>query len=143
MKKIIEISVVIKSVAGLVFAGQILLFVIVGTFFGLSTMDFLLIWQAVAIAAITGILHYIAFTESVIKKMRYTLRLLFFSIPLYTTFAIFAIVFNWFPPDVYIWLLFTIAFLVIFGIFIAAFEIYTKITGRKYNESLNAYNRKL
>ena len=142
MKKLIEISVAIKSVAAMVFAGQIIIYLIIGTFFGLTGMDFILIWQTVAIATITGILHYIAFTESVIKKMRYSIRLIVFSLPLYTIIAAFALIFKWFPSTLYTWILFTVFFLIVFGVLTAAFEIYTKITGKKYNESLEAYNRK-
>ena len=141
MKKLIEVSVAIKSVAGLVFAGIVILYVIVGTFFGQSSMPFPFMWQAVAIAAITGILHYIAFTEAIIRKMRYSLRLLVFSVPLYITLAIFALIFRWFPSGAGAWLLFTAVFLVVFGIINAAFEIYSKITGKKYNESLSIYIR--
>jgi len=142
MKKLFEVSVAIKSVAAMVLAGQIFLFVIIGSFFGLSSMDFSFIWQAIAIAAITAIIQYIAFTEDVIKKMRYSLRLVVFSIPLYAILAAFAVIFRWFPANIYTWLTFTLIFLVIFGAMNAAFEIYTKVTGKKLNESLNAYNRK-
>ena len=142
MKKLIEISVAIKSIAAMVLAGQIILYVIVGSFLGLSSMDFSFIWQAVAIAAITGILHYIAFTEDVIKKMRYPLRLIVFTIPLFVILAAFAVVFQWFPFNLLAWTLFALVFIVVFGAFNAAVAIYTKVTGKKYNESLNAYNRK-
>jgi len=72
MKKLLEISVAIKSVAAMVLAGQIILFVIIGSLFGLSGMDFSFVWQAVAIATLTGILHYVAFTEAVLHKMKYS-----------------------------------------------------------------------
>jgi len=142
MKKLLEVSVVIKSVASMVLAGQIIIYVIIGTFFGLSSMEFSFIWQAVVIATITGILHYIAFTETVIKKMRYSIRLLIFSIPLYAVLAAFAVIFKWFPASIYTWIIFTVVFLVICGAINVAFEIYTRVTGKKLNESLNAYNRK-
>jgi len=142
MKKTLEISVAMKSIAAMVLAGQIFLYLLIGSIFGLSSMDFSLIWQAIAIAAITGILHYIAFTESVIKKMRYAARLAVFSIPLYAILVTFAIVFNWFSFTIVAWLLFTLFLLIVFGAFTAAVEIYTKVTGKKYNESLAAYNRK-
>jgi len=142
MKKLFEVSVAMKSVAAMVLAGQIFLYVIIGSFFGLTSMEFSFIWQAIAIAAITGILHYVAFTESVIKNMRYSLRLVVFSIPLYAILAAFAIIFRWFPANIYAWLAFTLIFLVIFGAMNAAFEIYTKVTGKKLNESLNSYNRR-
>ena len=142
MKKLFEVSVAIKSVAAMVLAGQIFLFVIIGSFFGLSSMDFSFIWQAIAIAAITAIIQYIAFTEDVIKKMRYSLRLVVFSIPLYAILATFVVIFRWFPANIYTWLTFTLIFLLIFGAMNAAFEIYTRVTGKKLNECLNAYNRK-
>lgn len=142
MKRLLKVSVAIKSVAGLVFAGQVILYMIIGTIFGLSSMEFSFIWQAIALASITGILHYIAFAESVIRNMRYTLRCVVFLIPLYAVLAAFALVFQWFPPRVVTWSIFTLIFLVVFGILTAAFEIYSKITGKKFNESLDAYNRK-
>ena len=142
MKKLFEISVAIKSVAAMVLAGQIFLYVIIGSFFGLTSIEFSFIWQAIVIAAITAILQYIAFTEDVIKKMRYSLRLLLFALPLYTILAAFAIIFRWFPANIYAWLTFTLIFLVIFGAMNAAFEIYTRVTGKKLNECLNAYNSK-
>ena len=142
MKKLFEISVAIKSVAAMVLAGQIFLFVIIGSFFGLTSIDFSFIWQAIAIAVITAILQYVAFAEDVIKNMRYSLRLLVFSLPLYAVLAAFAVIFKWFPANIYTWLTFTLIFLVIFGAMNAAFEIYSKVTGKKLNECLNAYNRK-
>jgi len=142
MKKLLEVSVAIKSVAAMVLAGQIILYLIVGSFFGLSGMDFFFIWQAIAVAVITAILQYIAFTEDVIKRMRYSLRLVVFSIPLYIILSAFAIIFGWFPLTISTWLLFTLVFLIIFGALNAAVEIYTKVTGKKLNESLDAYNRK-
>jgi len=142
IKKMMEITVAIKSVAGQVFAGQILLYVIVGTYFGLSDIAFSFIWQAVAIASITGILHYIAFTEAAIRDMAYPIRLTVFAAPLYIVLSAFAVFFRWFSFSIIAWLVFTLAFLVVFGAFIAAFGIYAKVTGKRYNESLSAYNRK-
>ena len=142
MKKLIEVTVAIKSVAAMVLAGQIFLFLIIGTFFGLSSMDFSFIWQAIVIAVVTALLQCIAFAEDVIKKMRYTFRLVTFSIPLYIILTGFALIFNWFPWSIYAWLTFTLLFLVIFGAFTFAFAIYARIVGKKYNESLSIYNRK-
>ena len=141
MKRIIEISVVIKSIAALVFAGQVIVFVIIGSFFGLSSMTFSFVWQAMAIAVITAVLHYVTFTDAVIKKMRYSLRYVMFSLSLFATLAAFAIIFQWFPMNATAWLLFALIFIVVTGIMTAAFEIYSKITGRRYNESLSAYLR--
>ena len=142
MKKLFEVSIAMKSVAAMVLAGQIFLFLIVGSFFGLTSMDFSFIWQAIVVAITVSILQYIAFTEDVIKKMKYSLRLVTFSLPLYLILSAYAIIFRWFPININTWLMFTLIFLTIFGAFIFAFALYTKVTGKKFNESLDAYNRK-
>ena len=142
MKKILEITVVIKNVAGLVFAGMLIAYVLIGSFFGLTSITFSLIWQAAAISIITGGLHYIAFTDNIIKKVRSSMRFLLFAIPLFIILAVFAVIFQWFQLNVTAWLLFTLIFIILCGILTSAFEIYSKITGKKYNECLGAYQRK-
>ena len=142
MKKLFEVSIAIKSIAAMVLAGQIFLFLIVGSFFGLTSMDFSFIWQAIIVAVVVAVLQYITFTEDLIKKTRYKHRLLVFSIPLYIILAAFAIIFGWFTFSINTWLIFTLVFVTIFGAFIFAFALYTKVTGKKFNESLDAYNRK-
>jgi len=142
MKKLFEVSIAMKSIAAMVLAGQIFLFLIVGSFYGLTSMDFSFIWQAIVVAITVSVLQYIAFTEDVIKKMRYSLRLVTFSLPLYLILSAYAIIFRWFPISINTWLLFTLIFITIFGAFIFAFALYTKVTGKKFNESLDAYNRK-
>jgi len=137
-----EVTAAVKSVAGLIFAGQVILFTIVGSFLGLPGISFAYIWQALAIAAITGILHYAAFAENNFRNLKYPVRLTIFAAPVYMTLTVFAVAFKWFPLGVNAWIIFTAIFMFVFGIFITAFEIYAKVTGKRYNELLNAYNNK-
>lgn len=142
MKKFIETVAIIKSIAGMVFAGQVILFVVIGSFFGLSSISFSFIWQALAIALITGVLQFVAFTEAVIKRIKYSLRLVIFAMPLFIILAFFAVLFHWFPLSIGAWLTFSMIFLFVFGAITAVFELYSRITGKRYNEKLNAYRHK-
>ena len=142
MQTFFETVVTMKSLAGLVFAGQVILYAVFGSFFGRSSMPFLFIWQAAALAVITSLLHYVAFADRVIRKMNYSLRLALFSVPLFGVLTVFAIVFQWFPFNAVAWTIFTIAYLLVFGLLTIGCELYARITGKKLNESLLAYHRK-
>ena len=78
----------------------------------------------------------------IIKRMKYSLRLVIFSFPLFAILAGFAIFFQWFPSNIGTWLTFTIIFLFVFGVITTVLELYSRITGKKYNEKLNEYKQK-
>lgn len=142
MKKFIEILTAVKDIAAMTFAGMMMLFVVVGYFFGLSSISFSLIWQAVFIALICGILHFIAFSDYVVKEKGYPFRLTLFATPLYLAVGAFAVLFKWFPIDLGSWAIFTLVFAAGFGALAGVFYVYFKITGNKYNQMLAIYQSK-
>lgn len=143
MKKFIEILVAVKSFAAMAFTGVIMLYVVAGYFFGISSISFSLIWQAVFIALLCGLLHFIAFTDYVFKKTGYLHRLLLFAAPMYLALGVFALAFKWFTPTLVAWVIFSIVFLAVFGLLTAVIQIYFKITGNKYNHMLDVYKSRL
>lgn len=139
MKKIIETTIAIKNFAAMTFTGIVMIFTVVGYFFGLTAIRFSFIWQAIFISLICGALYYIAFSDNVIREMRYSFRLMLFALPLYAVVSIFAAVFQWFVVSWKSWIIFTLIFFALFGIFIGAFYLFFKITGKRYNEMLSLY----
>lgn len=142
MKKFLEILMVIKNFAAIVFAGMMVLFAVVGYFFGLSSISFSLVWQAVFIALICGALHFFAFSDYVVKKKGYPFRLMLFAGPLYLVIGAFAVIFKWFPVNLGYWAIFTLVFAAGFGALSGVFYVYFRIIGNKYNHMLAIYQSK-
>lgn len=142
MKKAVEIIVAVKNIAAMAFTGMVMLYMVFGELFGLTSISFSLIWQAIFIALICGVLQFIAFSDYVIKKMKFSRRSLLFIVPLYAAISAFAVCFSWFPISAPGWGLFTVIFFVIFAIMAAAFEAYFRITGNRYTQMLNIYKTK-
>lgn len=141
MKKFTETLIAIKSAASFIFVGQVVLYVVIMMITGYtSAVSFSFIWQALAISLITALLQYICFDDRVIKKMRYSLRIILFAVPLLAVLSSFALIGKWFPVDQGgAWLLFAIIFLVVLVAITAVFEIYHRITGKKYTDRLQSF----
>lgn len=143
MKKFIEITAAVKSFGGMIFAGLIIVYTVFGGFFGLKEISFSLVWQALFISVIASCLHFLIFTDTHIKKMRYLGRLILFALPLLVVISGFAYIFKWFELNKAIyWLIFVVIYLFFFGMVTLAFKAYFKITGKKYTELLDSYKSK-
>lgn len=121
------------------FTGCVILYVVVGMFFGFSALTFGLVWQFLAVSLICAGLQFIFFSGQVIKKLRYVWRSAFFFVCFYLALTAFAIGFAWFPFKISSFLIFTLIFFVIFFILLGVFEVYFRITGTRYNQQLDAY----
>lgn len=140
MKKFVEQLVAVKSAAAFVFSGQIVVLAFVCMFAGYDSVPNSFIWQALVISVVTALLQFVCFSEVVIKKMRYTVRVLLFALPLLLILSGLAYAFHWFPANNPLsWLLFIVVFAVVLALFTASFEIYYRVTGKKYTDQLENY----
>lgn len=143
MKRIFAVIMDVKSYAAMVFCGLTLAYTVIGwLFFEVEAVSVGLVMQFLGIAALASILQYIFLSENVIKKMRYSIRLLLYFIPLYLLVSGFAVGFQWFPINVGTWALFSVIFIAIFLILTAVFAIYYRIVGQRYQERLDAFKTK-
>lgn len=144
MKKFIEITAAIKSFGAMIFAGLIIVYTVFGGFFfELKEVSFSLVWQAMFIAFIASGLHFWAFSDTHIKKMKYAHRVALFSLPLLGILSGFAYFGKWFPTDnTLYWLIFIAVYLFFFGVITLVFHLYTVVTGKKYTELLDAYKKR-
>ncbi len=94
------------------------------------------------VSAAGSLIQFVVFTDRIIKRLRYSLRLLLFVglfLPLLTAGAVLG---RWFPLERQAsWLLFAGIFLTVFLIFTAGFELYFYLTGRKYDGILGQYKK--
>ena len=142
MKKFWECVLEWKTYAALLFAGSVILCVVIFVARGENSVPISVLVSLAVISSIGTLLQFIAFTGHIIKKMRYTIRMVVFLIPFFSLLAANAWVFRWFPLDAGHWLTFCIVFLVVFAGMTAGFEIYFHAMGKKYDGLLGEYRKK-
>ena len=150
MKKLLYWTVAIKSFAAMFFTGFIFLYMVLGTLYGIITgesfeysVSFTFIIQSIALSVIISLLWTAFFDNAIIKKMRYFLRLIIFSLTLLPAFGLCFFVFQAVSAEwTNLWLI--IAGFMVVGLIIISllFESYFKMIGRRYTDTLNDYKAK-
>ncbi|MDO4545715.1 MAG: hypothetical protein Q4C25_06120 [Bacillota bacterium] len=94
------------------------------------------------LSLVATFLQLLCFTDSVIKKMRYSYRLGLFAVTFLPLLSLIAIVFGWIP-NMYVgpWLVFLAIFVAIFIATAACFEVYFRLAGKKYDGLLGQYKK--
>ena len=141
MKTFMENVLEWKTYASMVFAGSMILCVFIMIVLGESTVPIPVIISILVVSCAGSFLQYLAFTDRIIKNMRYSIRILIFAIPFFTMLAANAYFFNWFILDTIHWLAFTIVFILVFAVMIFGFEIYYHVMGKKYDGLLGQYRK--
>lgn len=143
MKKFFRFVAEFKSWLSLCFTASVLIFITISWFVGEKTVSVASIFQLFLLAAGATLLQYIFFSGRVIKKMRYSLRLLLFMAPMLAVVTLCALCFHWVPAgNLSAWLLFFAAFLVCFALICAGFEFCFWAAGKKYDGLLGEYREK-
>lgn len=104
--------------------------------------DLLTLFSLFLMSALGSFIQFLAFTDHIIKRLRYSLRLVLFVVLFLPVLTGCAVLCRWFPTDrPGSWLLFLGIFLGIFLAFTAGFELYYRLTGRKYDGVLGQYKK--
>ena len=126
----------------LMFTGSMIIFIIISLLFKNETIEIKTILSILLISVLGSLIQCIAFTNLLIKKASYSIRLIIFVIPFLAVLTLCAICFNWFPKDnIGSWLTFIIIFIAIFIVMTIGFEIYFRIAGKKYDGLLGQYKK--
>jgi hypothetical protein len=142
MKKFFEGIMAWKTPAAFMFAGSVILYGMVSLLLGKREVSIAIIASLLVLSALGSFLQLFAFSEHIIKYMRYSLRLVLFGIPFLALLAGIAFVFEWFPIESGgAWLSFVIIFLIIFIGTIIGFEVYYRVMGKKYDGLLGQYRK--
>jgi hypothetical protein len=143
MKKCFELIVQFKFVWGLFFTASILLYSVAAIALGKSSMDFLLIWQFVAITMILTFIHYLIFGEFILKSLSQKYKLLAHFILCYITMLISSNILKWIDiTNIYSITVFTGAYTLLYLSMSFSFIMYYKITGEKLNNRLADYKQR-
>jgi len=148
MKKMLYWLVPVKSFAAMIFAGFIILYIVTGSLYAFITGDgsfeysipFIFAIQGAILSVIISVLWTIFFGDLIIKKMRYFLRLVIFSLTLLPVFGVCLLIFINAPTNwAKLWMIVAGAMVVGLIVISLLFESYFKLIGRKYTEILKDY----
>jgi len=108
-----------------------------------SGNTFIVILQIAGFAFIMAFFCVLIITERFIFKMRFWLRLLLLLFLAMFTFAVFAIIFNWFPTDnLQTWIGFVICTIISYIFSICLTLLKFKLEGKKYDKLLTNYKER-
>ena len=150
MKKLITVSVPIKAFASMLFAGIMVLYMVSGVAYNIITgeafeyaIPFVFVIQAVLLSTVISALWTVFLGDTMIKKWRFTKRLIMFKLSLLLLLALcfftfLAIPANWTIP----WFVSILAVSVFVVILALLSEVYFKKTGERYTEALKQYKER-
>lgn len=142
MKRFLIEVVRFKTSTCIAFTASVVIYSLIALLSGAKAVAIATLGQLLFTSALCTLLQGIFFSELLIKKMRYNLRLLC-SLPAYFAAILgCALLFHWFPLGNWrAWLSFSVLFIVLFAAVIAGFEVYFRFTGRKYDDLLRRYHQ--
>lgn len=141
MKKYLEGVMEWKTSASLLFSGSVILCIMIRLFLGKAEIPIPMLLSLLIVSAVGTFIQLLAFSNLIIKKMRYSLRMILFVVLFFALLTANAVFFQWFPSEMGGWLAFTGIFLVVFIGMTTGFEIYFRVTGRKYDGLLGQYRQ--
>ncbi len=143
MKKFLKAMAEFKTWLCLCFTGSMLIYTVCNMIFGNGTMGCDVVFQILALCVGVTLLQWLCFSGAVFKKLRYSLRMLIFSVPMLGLLSLCAAAFHWFPTDrPEAWGSFLLAALIAFVGISLGFEIYFWAVGKKYDGLLGQYRSK-
>jgi len=142
MKNFLEGVLAWKTAAAFMFSGSVVVCVIIMLFTGADSVPIPVLASLLLVSTGGTFLQLLAFTDRMIKRLRYTARMVVFAIPFLLLLAANAYLFRWFPiHDTLHWLTFVGIFFVTFMGGTAAFELYFHVMGKKYDGLLGQYRK--
>ena len=140
VKKFLDIVMPMKTAACYIFTGTVCVYTVLDMIFGWGGLPDHYLISFLLLSLAGGVLLIVAFTGLVIKKLRYTLRLCVFSVPYLAVLSAIAVGFDWMPaaqPGA--WVLFSLIFLAVLLGMTLGFEVYFRVSGKKYDGLLGQY----
>jgi len=143
MKKLMELIVQIKLVWGLFFAGIIMVYTIINTILGNTSMEFIVVWQIVLLSVILVTIHFLIFGEVILVKISQKQKILLHFTLCYFILIIFMNGFDWLViKSISSIGLYTLAYSLFYLITMNSFYMYYKATGEELNSKLAIYKEK-
>ncbi len=140
MKKWMKAVAEFKTWACLCFTVEMVIYAGCCLIFGQAEMESVMVFELLGVAVAVSLLQFVFFSGRFLKKTRYSVRLLLFSIPMLGLLSLCAVLFHWFPVENgWAWLTFVATFVVMLLCTTLGFEIYFRAAGKKYDGLLGQY----
>jgi len=131
-----------KTGMSLLYTATMVIYLIFCLISGSSAVSVTILWSLLLVSIAGSLIQAFCFTDWIIKKMRYTRRSLLFVLLFLPALSLAAWKGKWFPiENAGAWLTFIGAFFLTFAVMTIGFDIYFRITGRKYDGMLGQYRK--
>ena len=142
MKKFLKGVVAWKTSACMIFTASMFLYLFFCWVYGTREVSTGTLWTLFWVSAWASLIQAVCFSDWIIKKMRYTRRSLLFVALFLPLLILMAWRGKWFPMEqAGAWVMFFGIFFLIFIGMTIGFDIYFRITGRKYDGMIGQYRK--
>ena len=131
-----------KTSACLLYTGAMVIYLFFCQAFGSREVSLTMLWSLLLVCGLGALLQGVCYSDWVFKRMRYVWRGMLFCLLYLPVLAVTGWKAQWFPVDnLGSWALFIGMFVAIFLAMTVGFDIYFRLTGRKYDGLLGQYRR--
>jgi len=131
-----------KTGVCVMYTGCIMIYLFFSLMFGNREISTAQLWSLLLVSVLGTLIQAVCYSDWIIKKMRYTRRCLLFCTLFLPTLSVLGWKAQWFPADsLEGWALFVAIFFAIFIVMTIGFDIYFRLTGRKYDGLLGRYRK--
>lgn len=142
MKKFLKGLVAWKMSACAIFTAAVFLYLVFCLIYDSREVSTAMLWGLFWVSAAGSLFQAVCFSNWLIKKLGYTWRSLLFVLLFLPVLAFAAWKMEWFPIEqAGAWAMFIGIFFLIFLVMTVGFEIYFRITGRKYDGLIGQYRK--
>jgi len=142
MKKFFEAVMEWKTPACFLYTGSVILTFLIRFLLGYDSVPVSILFSLLVMSALVTLLQFFLFSGRFVRRMRYTARLLIFCVAFLAVLSANAFLFGWLPAGAGdVWLTFTAVFALIFAVMTAGFEVYFRVTGKRYDGLLGQYRK--
>lgn len=142
MKKFLKGVVEWKTSACMIFTAAVFIYLFFCLIYGTREVPASMLWGLFWVSAAGSLIQAVCFSDWIIKKMRYTWRSILFVALFLPLLSLAAWRLDWFPTQrAGAWAIFIGVFFLIFIVMTVGFEIFFRLTGRKYDGLIGQYRK--
>ena len=132
-----------KTSACMIFTAAIFIYLFFCLIYGTREVSTAMLWGLFWVSAAGSLIQAVCFSDWLIKKLAYTWRGVLFVALFLPVLTLAAWQTGWFPRDqAGAWIMFLGIFFLIFLVMTIGFDIYFRLTGRKYDGLIGQYRKK-
>ncbi len=131
-----------KASVCVLYTAAMFIYLVFCTVFHNEEISLTMLWTLFIVSVVATLIQGICFSNWIFKKLRYTWRSVLFVVLFLPTLTFFAWKAEWFPMEqAGAWAMFIGMFFLTFIIMTIGFDIYFRVTGRKYDGMLGQYRK--